>query len=211
MLILNIIDNTIQLDDKIENYFVLLSYCKKYNIIFNYNKSIKTKDSILSNIDLTNLHQNLLSLVTNNNNIILIVTINKYIINLLQYYILNDDIIKEFYNFDNDIKLFNKYNFFTFDYVCIHIDCGNIMNDTKNYLSINYFIDIYNNLDQSYKLLKLVIISNQNISNYFNNYLLITNDNDNDKLNIMIHSKYLITSNNKLDYYAKLLNKNNFI
>ena len=209
MLILNIIDNTNLLENKIENYFIILSYCKKYNINFNYNK-IDNTNNIISNIDLTNLHQHLLNLNINQN--LLNLNINSYIINILSYYISDADIIKEFYNFNNDIQLFNKYNIFAFDYVCIHINYGDIINDTKKYLSINYFIDKYNKLDELYKLLKLIIISNEdNINNYFNNYILISNNNDNDKLNIMIYAKYLITSNNKLDYYAKLLNKNNFI
>lgn len=207
MLILNIIDNTILLENKIENYFIILSYCKKFNINFNYNKIL---DNFLqSNIDLTNLHDQLLNLNMNDN--IITINIDNYIINILNYYVSDIDIIREIYNFNNDNNLFNKYNIYNFDYVCIHVDTGNIMSNTKNYLSINYFIDKYNKLDQSYKLLKLIIISNENINNYFNNYILINNNNDYDKLNIMIHAKYLITSNNKLDYYAKLLNKNNFI
>ena len=205
MLILNIIDKKYLLEKKIENYFIILSYCKKNNIGFNYNNNIN--NFLESNINLTNLHNHLLNM---NDNIITI-NINSYIINILNYYISDIDIIREIYNFDNDNNLFNKYNIYNFDYVCIHIDTGSIMSNTKNYLSINYFIDKYNKLDQFYKLLKLIIISNENITNNFNNYILINNNNDYDKLNIMIHAKYLITSNNKLDYYAKLLNKNNFI
>jgi hypothetical protein len=211
MLTLNIIDDTTLLEDKIENYFLILSYCKKYNINFMYNKIQIFNDYYLSNINLTNIHTNLINLKENNNNNYISLKITKYLLNLLYIYVSFDDIIKEIFYFNYDNNLFIKYNTFINNYVCIHCYNGDLLNDPLNYLSIDYFKNKYDLLDGYYKSLKLIIISNNNnIDKYFNNYDIINDDNENDNLNIMINATYLITSNKKLDFYAKLLNKNKF-
>jgi hypothetical protein len=206
MLTLNIIDNSVLFEDRIEKYFLFLTYCKKYNFNFLYNKTNNVDNYCLSNIDITNIHTTFINLNNNDTRITLI--INKYYSNIIYFYLSFEDIIKEIYNFNYDNNLFIRNIIFNYKYVCIHIFTDNIITNTINYLSINYFKEKYDLLEDYYKSLKLVIITNNDINKQFENYILINDDNDIDNFNIMINSAYLIISNKKIDYYAKLLNKN---
>jgi hypothetical protein len=206
MLTLNIIDNSVLFEDRIEKYFLFLTYCKKYNFNFLYNKTNNVDNYCLSNIDITNIHTTFINL--NNNDTCITLIINKYYSNIIYFYLSFEDIIKEIYNFNYDNNLFIRNIIFNYKYVCIHIFTDNIITNTINYLSINYFKEKYDLLEDYYKSLKLVIITNNDINKQFENYILINDDNDIDNFNIMINSAYLIISNKKIDYYAKLLNKN---
>jgi hypothetical protein len=79
-------------------------------------------------------------------------------------------------NDDDIIEVKKKYrgcllkyyeNYVKNNYICIHIRCGDIVNDKSRFLNVNYFIDRYHNLILTYPELKEIpvyIVTEQNFN-----------------------------------------------
>ena len=211
------------------------------NNIFDNNQNNKSLTQnikyIYYNINnlLINIHYNLLKINHDNNNNCIIININCYTIGsiiyeLLNYYLTNDDILSNqiyYYNILNNKlhicfnQLFNKFNINYNEYICIHLYNGDIIKDTKNYLSFNYFINKYNQIlniinnkinqdKENSRMDQLIIIDYHNtdlnlINKHMKKYNII-NANNISEINIfyiMYCAKYLICSNHELCDYLK--------
>ena len=243
LLIVNNDNNICDLGKHLYIFFIFDTYCKKYNIniiynnkyinkIFNINKNnnLLFQQNNIYNINnfLINIHDNLLKLNNNNNNNYIIIDV-KYsmIYELLNYNLSNDEILdnqKYYYNIllNNKIiyfyELFNKFKINYNEYICIHLYNGDIINDTINYLSFNYFINKYNEIlnilqnNTNNLIPDLIIIDYHNtdlnlINKHIKKYdiININNISEIDIFYIMINSKYIIYSNHTLcDYLKKM-------
>jgi hypothetical protein len=229
MLILIINNNlSLNLSYHMELYFLYYTYCNKFNINYIYNDKVinnifnidnnlqinfNNYDSININSIICKFHNFLIENNKKDIDLIIYIDINKvnYLINNLIYYYIN---YNEVTNSINNLK-FQIINYpieYNFDYICIHIDYGSIINDPLNYKSFNSYIEQYNKLILLIKYnLPVIIITNEiinDIEKYINNFIIINEKdiNEFDLFNIMIKSKYLLKSNsNQLDFYSLLL------
>lgn len=223
-------------------HFLVVTYCKKYNInyvyypftcnsacfdkVLNFNLLHKYHyDNLdLSNFKIINLdtlissfHDSMLNLNNDTSETLVIgdFYISEKLGTILLKYISLEDINltnKEYKNFFN-----NKFtNIYDFEYICIHIRCGDII-DTCRALSDQYYIDRYNKLKEYIDItypddtnIKIIIVTEDNFKNdiiFKDNIkdVLIIKSDEFIALNILIHSKYLIASKSGFSNLAYIL------
>lgn len=209
------------------DHFKLVTYCKKNNFNFVYHpftcnsssfenilnfgslhtyhyndikstmKTISIKDL---NVELKNaekIHVKLLELHNEEEKIMLFDSIcgnEKF----PYFNIKSNDIIEVRKSYRGKI---NFKNYVNKDYICIHIRCGDIINDKSRYLSVQYFVDTYkillNKINESN--LPVYIVTENNfkddaiLKENINNCIIIK-DTANISFCYLVHSKYLIVS-----------------
>jgi len=208
MLLLSINDDSNKLEFCLDNYLIMSTYCNKYNIdLLYHNKIINdlfNKTNNFNTINYTtiniNMHELLLNMnviftkyIKNNNYHNINITLSNYkiIVILMLYYLNNDDYIK--YNIFN----YSINKIYNFEYICLDLTNNDIINNTRSYVSIDTYFNIYENI--------IKLISNINTILIINNYIIINsinddltsniNDNINNDINIII--KKLISYNKK--------------
>ena len=223
MLLLKIYNDSLLSFAKIlDIFFIYNIYCKKYNIkfIFIYYYIIKFLnhkiiDSNFNNFItydikklLQNIHTNFINLNNLNDNILININIqnNSFIYELLLNYITDAEINNNIMSYKNIIYN-NLFIYFNYNYICIDLHLGDIINDTKNYVSIDTFKKAYDNINKlNYKTIIIKYNNEINFDKYFNNCIII-NYNDYNGIElfyIMLNSNNLISSNNLLSKYVLL-------
>jgi hypothetical protein len=224
----DISEKQLTFDKILDIFFIYDSYCLKYNfkLIFIDDLLNKFISNITENLDnlieyqsndlLINIHKSFSYLGNLDKNYIIKLNLKQNIIihDLLLNYITENEIrynIKSYYN----ILIKHNFIYFNYEYICIDLNFGDILLDTKNYISINKFKDQYDELIEKYhintKLIKTILITyNHNYINYdiFKNYIVLNSYNYNsiELFYIMFNSKYFIKSNNHLTDYINLFN-----
>jgi hypothetical protein len=109
-----------------------------------------------------------------------------------------------------DNSYYKKYDM---DYICIHIRCGDVMNDPTRYLSEDYFIDMYKKLVEKmpqYENMKIIVMTESNFNKKEKLLENIKNCEiiDCDEINafyIMVNSTVLIASRSGFSNLAYIL------
>jgi hypothetical protein len=132
--------------------------------------------------------------------------------NILNFNINNNDIIEVKKKYRGTLLPYYK-NIVLTEYICIHVRCGDIINDKSRYLSVNYFIEKYNYLIQSLpdiKKLPVYIITENNFKddhilyeNIFNCNIIKTDEIT--SFYYLAHCKYLIASRSGFSNLAYIL------
>jgi hypothetical protein len=221
------------------DHFVLVAYCQKNNFNFVYHpftcnssnfenvlqfgkihtlhyddiknkvdKIVNIKDLNINNIN--NLHNKLIELHKSNEKILLFDSIcgnENYTVSWNTN--INDIIeIKKTYR-NKLLKYYTKQ--VNTEYICIHIRCGDIVNDKSRYLDVQYFIDKYKELTNKIGLeLPVYIITEQNFKHVDFLYKNIENCNiiQSDEITCfyyLVHCKYLIASRSGFSNLAYIL------
>jgi hypothetical protein len=170
-----------------DDHFRIVTYCKKNGFIFvyhpftcnsenfekilalntlydnNYSNTFKNVDEIIKIKDVTDklegksIHEKLLEIHNYSKKIMLFDDIGGNELFNNNYNINNDDIIETKKLYRGVLLKYYK-NIVKTDYICIHVRCGDIVNDESRYLSVDYFIDKYNYLITLFpELIKLPI------------------------------------------------------
>ena len=223
MLLLKIYNDSLLSFAKIlDIFFIYNTYCKKYNIKFIFIDDYIIKflnhkiiDSNFNNFItydikklLQNKHTNFINLNNLNDNILININIqnNSFIYELLLNYITDAEINNNIMSYKNIIYN-NLFIYFNYNYICIDLHLGDIINDTKNYVSIDTFKKAYDNINKlNYKTIIIKYNNEINFDKYFNNCIII-NYNDYNGIElfyIMLNSNNLISSNNLLSKYVLL-------
>jgi hypothetical protein len=202
------------------NFENVLQFKKLYE--HNYENTVNNVDEII-NIDylindanksgISNL-QKLIELHKSPNKIMLFDSIcgNENYQNILNFNINNNDIIEVKKSYRGCLLTHYKKMVLT-DYICIHVRCGDIVNDPSRYLSVNYFIDKYNDLIklfQDIQKLPVYIITENNFKD--DNILCekipncnIIKTNEITSFYYLVHCKYLIASRSGFSNLAYIL------
>jgi hypothetical protein len=214
------------------DYFLTVTYCKKNNFNYvyhpftcnskkfeeilnfytlhelNYNntfnkvkKIINIKDLIDEDNKYKNIHKKLIEIHESEEHIMLYDGIcgNERFTTIFN--INNNDVIQIKKQYRGCLLKYYE-NYVNKDYICIHIRCGDIVNDKSRYLSVNYFIDRYHNLILTYPELKdmpVYIVTEQNFKDENLLYENIINCNiikADEKMSFyyIVNSSYLIAS-----------------
>jgi len=220
------------------DHFNLVTYCKKNGFIFvyhpftcnsskfenilqfsklydyQYDDVKKNVDKIVNIKDLTNilnnLHNKLFDLHNSNEKILLFDSICGNENYNMSWNIKNDDIVDIKKTYRNVLlKYYKKY--VNEDYICIHIRCGDIINDPSRYLSVQYFIEKYKYLITKIgNHLPVYIVTEQNFKENDVLYENINNCNiiQTDEIisfYYLVHCKYLIASRSGFSNLAYIL------
>ena len=226
-----------------DDHFKCVSYCKKNNFIFvyhpftcnsvnfenvlkfdtlyehNYENTIGNVDKVINIkelIDNKNIEQTVHETLVNLHNL-------KEKILLFDHIAGNENFHRNFNIDNNDIINIKKGyrfcllkyypNYVNTMYICIHVRCGDIVNDPSRYLSINYFIDKYNDLIQflpELQKLPVYIITENNFKDDNILYDKIPNCNiiKTDEITsflYLVNCKYLIASRSGFSNLAYIL------
>lgn len=219
-------------------HFLFVTYCKVYNFNFVYYpftcnsakfenvlkfntlyqnnyESIKDSYTIIKLEDIKdNLHSNLLEIHEKPENIMVYGPMcgNEEISSVLDKYITMNNMIETKLNYRKllDNSYYKKYDM---DYICIHIRCGDVMNDPTRYLSEDYFIDMYKKLVEKmphYENMKIIVMTESNfnkkdkILENIQNCEIINCDEIN-AFYIMVNSTVLIASRSGFSNLAYIL------
>jgi len=220
------------------DYFSILTFCRKMNYNFVYHEFMGNSANFNSLLQFGNMHQYLFNDIKNKMEIIDLETIkNDFLKNLEDMNKLSKDIcifghIKGnenipvlVYDYINkydvqNIKLEHRLFFndkfpklVDTNYLCIHLRCGDIINDTHRFIDTNYFIEKYNSLITKYddaKNMPVYIITEYNfqdddlLKENIPNCIILKIDSST-SLNYLINSTYLICSRSGFSNLAYIL------
>lgn len=202
------------------NFENVLQFKRLYE--HNYENTVNDVDKIINIDSLTNdakksgisNFDKLIELHKSPNKIMLFDSIcgNEKYANVLNFNINNNDIIEVKKKYRSCLLPYYK-NMVLTEYLCIHVRCGDIVNDPSRYLSVNYFIDKYNELIHllpDIKQLPILIITENNFKD--DNILCEKIPNCNiiktDEITsfyYLVHCKYLIASRSGFSNLAYIL------
>lgn len=183
------------------------------NTISNIDKVISIDDSVKLGLG-NNILTHFIALHASNENILLFDSIcgNENYANILNFNLKMDDIIETKRKHRGCLLEYYPKNVVT-EYICIHVRCGDIVQDKSRYLSVHYFIDRYNDVIHRFPELKdlpVYIITENNFaqSNVFYERIAHCNIIQTDEISsfyYLVHSTYLIASRSGFSNLAYIL------
>lgn len=137
---------------------------------------------------------------------------NENYMNKLNFNITNNDIIEVKKKYRGTFLPYYK-NTVSKEYICIHVRCGDIINNSSRYLSVNYFIDKYNHLINLFPDLKELPVYVITENNFKDDNILCENIKDckiikTDEITsfyYLVNCKYLIASRSGFSNLAYIL------
>jgi len=187
-----------------------------YENIFNKMDKVISIDCLvkLNNSEELNILNRLIELQKSKEQIMLFVSIcgNEKYKQILNFNINNDDINETKKQHRGCLLSYYK-NFVLTDYICVHIRCGDIINNTSRHLSINYFIGKYNYLILKFPELKKLPVYIITESNFTDDKILyeqilgcnIIKTDEITSFYYLVNCKYLIASRSGFSNLAYIL------
>ena len=225
-------------------YFSVLAFCRKMNYNFVYHEFMGNSSNFNTLLNFNIMHQYIFNDIKNYMEIIDLNTIHDtFLDSLSQLHLLkhnvcihghfcgNENIPAILYNNINkydveniklEHRLFYKDKFPKLvdeNYICIHLRCGDIVNDKNRFIDTNYYIEKYNSLINNYDDAKNMPVYIITQSNFHNDNILKQNISNciilkidaSTSLNYLINSTYLICSRSGFSNLAYILGNSKVI